>query len=181
MKMPKAGGTPTMLARIDGLASGEMILDENSVYWTITVTGTSTAPGILKIAKTGGDPVGLFPGPAAHVAGIATDGVDVYWADNDESNYKGSIMKVPAEGGTPTVLITNQDRPVSIAVDATNVYWTTYATLPSSGTVMKMPKTGGTPVMVASGLTAPRSVTVDASNVYWVCATSSGPVYQAPK
>jgi hypothetical protein len=181
MKMPKAGGTPTMLALTDGSPTGELILDENSVYFTTTGLGLSTAAGILKVAKTGGDPVGLFPGPAAHVAGLATDGVDVYWADNDESNYKGSIMKVPAAGGTPTVLVTDQDRPVSIAVDAANVYWTNYATLPSSGTVMKMPKAGGPPVMIAGGLTAPRSVTVDATNVYWVSAWTSGPVYQAPK
>jgi hypothetical protein len=46
---------------------------------------------------------------------------------------------------------------------------------------MKMSKTGGSTVMIAGGLTAPRSVTVDANNVYWVCATSSGPVYQAPQ
>ncbi len=41
-------------------------------------------------------------------------------------------MKVPLEGGTPSMLVSGQLRIQALAADATSVYWTT------SRTVMKL-------------------------------------------
>ncbi len=70
---------------------------------------------------------------------IATDGVNIYWADTNT----GTVSRCPVSGcnGTPTVLATGQAFADAIAVDATSVYWTTLGT-PNfdkrDGAVMKL-------------------------------------------
>ncbi len=53
----------------------------------------------------------------------------------------GSVMKVPATGGTPTAIASGQQQPVAIAVDGASVYWLnsgTAANKYADGTVMKL-------------------------------------------
>ena len=69
------------------------------------------------------------------IRGLTTDGVNLYWGENNGST--GGIMKC-AVGGcnqNPTMIATVQDVPTSIALDGTSVYWTTM-----SGNVMRANK-----------------------------------------
>jgi hypothetical protein len=57
----------------------------------------------------------------------------------------GRVMKVPIDGGTPTVLANGQSEPTYIAVDFASVYWINHG----DGTVMTTPIVGGAPVTLA--------------------------------
>lgn len=108
-------------------------------------------------------------------AGIAVRNGIVYWVNNVAG---GSVMSVPATGGVPTTIASNQDYPWAVAVDGNNVYWTNYdgasaifvGTPTNAGTVMEVPLGGGTPVTLASALQGPWGIAVDAANVYFTTA-----------
>ena len=72
---------------------------------------------------------GIGLGTTALAQGIATDGVNVYWAGND-TIYKAAVGA--ANGGKP--IATNQSGAAFVAVDATSVYWTNG----TANTVMKL-------------------------------------------
>jgi hypothetical protein len=92
---------------------------------------------IQRIPVGGGTPSplattsGLFP----NTVGLATDGVSVYWTlffENAQHTAQYSLSKVPASGGSPTVIDTyDGSAPGSlvfggmsaVAVDATSVYY----------------------------------------------------------
>jgi hypothetical protein len=54
---------------------------------------------------------------------IAIDATSVYWIDSDL--YTSKVMKVPMDGGTPTILASMDGHPSKVAVDDTSVYWVT--------------------------------------------------------
>jgi hypothetical protein len=97
------------------------------------------------------------------------DATHVYWTTDV------AVMKVPVNGGAPTILASGQKFPGGIVVDAANVYWTNGWDV---GTVMKVPLGGGTPTILASGQVTPGAIAVDATSVYW---TSGDSVRKAPK
>jgi formylglycine-generating enzyme required for sulfatase activity len=110
-------------------------------------------------------------GPAA----IAVDATNAYWTDSAD----GTVMKVPLDGGVPTLLASGQTPefvtsfPTPIAVDATSVYWT------NTHAVMKVALGGGAPTTLATGLSQPGAMAVDATNVYWTDG-SAGAVMKVP-
>ena len=94
-------------------------------------------------------------------AGAATDGTNVYWAEEG-----GNIKAVSINGAaTATTLASGQGTPVLVAVDSVNVYWANS----SSGTVMKCAKGGcnNNPTQMASGQSSPYGIAVDSTSVYW--------------
>jgi hypothetical protein len=86
--------------------------------------------------------------------GIAVDDANVYWIEQPgwwpmfPGTIDGRVMKVPVNGGTPTLLASGQDFPSSIRVNATGVYWTTWYPgceepyVPGSASVMRAPPDG---------------------------------------
>jgi hypothetical protein len=50
----------------------------------------------------------------------------------------GTVMKLPAAGGTPATLASGQHETGAIAVDATSVYWTAAGTGSNDGTIMRL-------------------------------------------
>jgi hypothetical protein len=106
---------------------------------------------------------------------LVLDATHAYWANTG----KGSIMKVPIAGGTPTLLATGQKGLESMAVDRTHLYWTDRATNMGDGTVMKLPLAGGAPVQLVGGQQYPSSIAVDATHVYW-SNYNSGAILRAP-
>ena len=105
--------------------------------------------------------------------GIAVHAGNVHWVDSS-----GTVMSVPAGGGTPATLASGQNGPSSIAVDDRNVYWTNAGDLDCSsqssvcgpnpdGSIVSVPIGGGAPKTLASGLCGPHSIAIDGSNVYF--------------
>jgi hypothetical protein len=134
---------------------------------------------VIKVPLTGGAATTLASVNNADPWGIVVDATSVYWV-NDEASVpgsnssehgKGSVMKVPLGGGTPTTLASGLTFPAGIAVDATNVYWTTAGdSIETASHIMKAPLSGGTATTLVSGLNMTNlytSIAVDATNVYW--------------
>jgi hypothetical protein len=108
---------------------------------------------------------------------VARAGTDLFITDfgkDVSAPADGRVLKVPAAGGTPVVLASQQALPRGIAVDADSVYYTLYGAKGSAqGSVMKVGRDGtcGTaptcPVVLASARKAPWSVVLDTDYVYW--------------
>lgn len=83
----------------------------------------------------------------------------VYWTDAG----KGTVSRVPVEGGTVTILASGGSQPEGIAVDQDCVYWTDF----EAGIVSKVHVTGGPSTILASQQDRPWSIIVAGGYVYW--------------
>lgn len=127
------------------------------------------------------------------ISWIAVDEETVYYVLATEN---GAVMRVPRDGGTPTVLASGQHSPWGLTVDATSVYWTTSGNLSdaqsdggqsfTSGSVMKVARTGGAPTTLVSSIPygfveigwSPPMVAVDDTSVYWTNVGFEDPTAQ---
>jgi hypothetical protein len=91
-------------------------------------TGVTFTPGALFFSVTTGvekmtlpdeTPRSIFS-DSKRAYGVATDGVNVYWADQTA----GTVSRVPVSGGATTVVVSGESRPTGVALDSTYVYWT---------------------------------------------------------
>jgi hypothetical protein len=189
MKVALEGGAPTKLASIGylpdsdvlkGDGTGTIAVDATSVYWTDT---DNDFDSVRKVPLGGGTVKTLAQGSYGSGRSIAVDASSVYWTTSARAAgdwRDGTVMKVPIEGGSPTVLASAQATPRSIAVDSTSVYWTTAATPAggyADGGVMKAPREGGLATTLVSGQPDPCGIAVDATSVYWL--DSEGSVMRA--
>ncbi len=131
MSVAKSGGTATTLTSGGGGIPDGPAFDGTRLYWTTSGGWTAPIPPstLRALPATGGAPT-LVASPD-QPGDLAVDANDVYFADSDKT-----IMKVPKSGGTPTVLATQLNRPMSLVVDDSNVYWINEG----DGTVVKSPK-----------------------------------------
>jgi hypothetical protein len=108
MKVPIAGGAPTVLASGQSSPTG-IAVDGTDVYWTTAAVGN----GVMKVAKGGGVPMVVAAEPGSTVV---VDATSVYWSG------PAGVMKVDKGGGTPTSLLS----PFAGfgALDGTSIYWT---------------------------------------------------------
>ena len=175
MSVPIAGGAPVVVSNAAWLRATDSCLsfvaDATSLY-AVSSSGT-TGPGTTAAWK-----LNLDGGPGEELGGYqgglvfdtAVDATDVYWVDWP----KGSVMRVPIDGGAAVVVASGQSGPSAIAVDATNVYWTN--SYPPPLAVMKAPKAGGVPVVLGTiniPLATQNSLAVDATNAYLISADST--------
>ena len=111
MKVPVAGGSPTVLAPGSGCASA-ITADDANVYWI------DSLGRVLKMPVNGGSANALTPDVTSGGC-IAEDGVNAYWIDGN----RGQLMNAPIAGGPPTAAGPHACSLVDFALDATSIYW----------------------------------------------------------
>jgi sugar lactone lactonase YvrE len=163
--LPLGGGPPSPLVTVTAGSTGTDIriaVVEGRVYWSDSANGT-----INRIAD--GENTVLASGQA-NPRGLATDGVNVYWATLND----GNLRKIPVEGGAIVDLATGLSQPFAVAVDDRDVYWTMEgngAVGPhAAGAVCRVSVAGGAVEVLAEHQTDPYQLVLDADNVYWTDA-----------
>ena len=112
VRIPVGGGALTTVFAGRTGVTGRIALDGSSVYW-------QEANDIQKAPKLGGAVTTVIT--RAAITGLATDGVDLYLAENLNP---GNILKLPAGGGAVTTVFSGSFAITSVAVGATNFAWT---------------------------------------------------------
>jgi hypothetical protein len=109
--------------------------------------------------------------------GMASDGTNLYFANQGTAQLIGSVNKIPIGGGAVTPIASNQSGPIDVVLDATNVYWANQG----DGSIWKSDKTTPNPVKLAgpNGQGHAAHLRVDATNVYYT-DSSGGAVYRVP-
>jgi hypothetical protein len=94
----------------------ELAIDSANVYFTNDATNGDAHQVAKNANKSAGISLGPSPNPPG---GIATDGVNVYWAGNN------NVYKCPiGMANGCTVFVPNQTGASYVAVDSTSLYWT---------------------------------------------------------
>jgi len=138
-----------------------LTVDATNVYWG---TGFNNGGTVWKIPIGGGCPIQMIGGQAAP-HGMASDGTNLYFADQGATAASGSIQSIPISGTTATPIAMSQSTPLDVAVDATNVYWTNQG----DGSVWMSNKTTPSPVKLAgpNGANHAGYLAIDATYVYF--------------
>jgi hypothetical protein len=168
------------------LASGQqsptvLAIDRTNVYWLNQGTSTPYGKGdwfwngdgqVMKRPIAGGAPVVLaagraLVGPTYGIAALATDGVNVYWADvSADAGYEARIQRCSVDGCDNTPEPFTQAPAIALAADGSQIYWTEF-----SATVQACPVAGcGSRSIVLWGAgNAPcaTGLAVDADDAYW--------------
>ncbi|MEI9948033.1 MAG: hypothetical protein WDO74_03400 [Pseudomonadota bacterium] len=153
-KIPKAGGTTTMLSQFSGNNIKGIAVQGTNVFWGASNAGMN---GIMRQAISGGSAVAIAT--KADGGFLSVDGSYVYYTN------AGALMKALISGSTPVTLVSS-GATGAVAIDASNVYYL------GASTVMMVSKLGGTVTTLASGQTSPVDIAVDASSVYWLAGNA---------
>jgi len=152
---PLSTGTPYTITVLTQPIGGTCIVTNGS--------GTVAASNVsdIMVTCTGSSVLTTLASGQNHPRAITVNGGTVYWTTTQSAQTMfGTIMTVPAAGGTPTALAsgspTDPWNPMSIAVDFANVYFTNLdGGSATTGWVRKVPKGGGAVVQLASTLLSP--------------------------
>jgi hypothetical protein len=173
---PRTGGAATELFSTPNEILS-IAADQGRVYWTVGRDSDPVGGGVIMTSGPAGEALGPLAGTEGAPALVRAFSGWLFWVDEPMSR-EGTIMKMPARGGAPTVLAANQDVS-ALAADASGVYWTTSATtLPpaaADGALLRVPLLGGSPVTLVDGLTLSFGIALDETSVYW---TDIGPLLQ---
>jgi hypothetical protein len=156
-KVPIAGGDQTVVASLDGMNNGGLVVTGTDIILPVQPNSSSISFAVVPLA--GGSPrmIEIAGGENA----FAADASSIYYlnggcpCDNNNSNNGGGdinayaqVTKVPLDGSPVSVLATVTGLPGSIAVDADDVYWSTDVAL------WKVPLAGGQVTQIAGNLGA---------------------------
>lgn len=150
--LPKAGGTPVMLASGIELPAA-IAIDDTHVYWLDfgTFTGSGIKPNgkIERVTKTGESRQTLVSGLSAPLD-IALDATDVYFGELGFAlgNPSAGLRKVGKSGGTVTKL-TDGRAVAAINIVGTEVFYSSVVgTEASDPQVSRIATSGGTPTIL---------------------------------
>lgn len=190
LRIPIAGGTPVPLLTT-GKAIVALAADATHIYWEEEGIGPITLPDgpegstLRRIPKAGGEaetlvngalngligepPPGHLPGSWFPRGGLAVAGSEVVFADTNFST-SNRLMKIPVNGGAPTVLAQLPQAAGTLAAEGGSVFWV------DAGSVNSIPLAGGDPVMLAITPNTPLGIAVSAGSVFWTETT--GPAHK---
>jgi hypothetical protein len=186
-KMPRTGGSPTVIATLPApLYAVGIAIDGSNAYFTLS-TARPMVPdvpegAVMKVPLSGGTPTMLAPSPSPGPLALAS-GV-LYWVDRG-TGPDGRVQKVGVDGSAITTLA-QTNYPRLIGVDATDVFWTAEADSgPNGAWLYTVPIGGGMPNLVgfpagnlvASGV---RGLAVDATGAYTTATFTPVPPGTSP-
>jgi sugar lactone lactonase YvrE len=184
MKAPKTGGAPTGVVSSFNGNILELEADDDSVYWLDYDEG---GPGVFKAPVGGGNAIRLATGEG-QLEALALDDTHVYWADHVPETGMNRVMKVPIDGGVPTVLHSelfgNADL-ADLAVGPDGVYWNgAYGEDAESASIklMRISLAGAAPVTLVDE-PGVRHVALNSRYAYWTVELgdgSSGSIRKVP-
>jgi hypothetical protein len=114
-------------------ASLGVALDSNTVFWTVG----APVDTVLAVGKT--SPAGsgsTLAGSQANPQAVASDGLDVYWAN---TGVTSTIAECAIASCSPTTIVSGLNLPSALVVDSVAVYFTD-ANSGSNGTLWKIAK-----------------------------------------
>ena len=131
LRIPAAGGEPTVLGRSDGEID-RLAIDDANVYWADRLEGS-----LVAVPKTGGAPQALatdrgLPGS------LVVQGDALTWVEKRSE----SLWTMPKAGGTPRRLAQDFAGFANLVVDRRGVYWTNEAAVDGAFRVLTLGKTG---------------------------------------
>jgi hypothetical protein len=137
---------------------GFLAVDSADLFWTTTTTG-----GAWECSFTNcNNPLPIYRGMST--IGIATDGTQVYWADQQGGGDGGLVAGCDVSGQNPKTIAANLPVPVGVGVGPTGVYWTNSG----DGTLWGAPLDGGAAAQLGSSLASPMwFLKLDTQRVYW--------------
>jgi sugar lactone lactonase YvrE len=149
-----------------------LAVDALNVYWA---NGKVTPSGaVYKVPVNGGKPT-LVKDTLDNPHGIATDGIDVFWANIGS----GEIWKADGAGvTTPAPIVTGQSKPVDIVTTALGIVWLNSG----DGSIYSSDKNGGNVTQIIAGVDGgvhTGHLRVAGSTVYWT-DTAAGTIHSAP-
>jgi hypothetical protein len=174
MKAGLDGGAPAALVSLGaGHNFTQLVVSPTTAYWL-----NLASPYILSVPLAGGSVTTFYYDQNLYPIGIGIDSANVYYT---EETGLGPVMACPLDGGTPTMLATNNGTQ-SVVSDGTNVYYTSpNGNAPTfDGAVLRVPVDGGAAVTLATG-GAPQAIAVDGASAYFSRALDGTVVRVTPK
>ena len=170
---PITGGTPTLLASLDGTDGSSptagLILSGNTLYGTAIEGGVGSEDGIanngtvFSVPSGGGTPTVLtnfnFVDGSGPEAALTLSGSTLYGTTYSGGYGYGEVFSLPLSGGTPTVLTSFNGtvnalggiNPSSgLIISGNKLYGTAGGGPNGGGEIFSLPITGGTPTILTS-------------------------------
>jgi hypothetical protein len=166
-RIPKAGGSPQVLAAARVLGVPSLAVDDKAVYFSAREdAGVTTYVGW--IPKSGGaiTTIASHLGAARRVK--VSDGF-VYWLVDPQPRGGGGVARAPIGGGrVQSITPSTYAADAWLAVDDQYAYWTAYGDKGrSSGHIYRTPRDGsGAVAVLGSGLDSPYAIAADARNIF---------------
>jgi len=144
--------------------------DGNYIYW-LEGKGFSEAK-LVRINKSGGLPETVCESISNPIQSAIT-----YASNNIFVGTYGQLLKIPTNGGTPTVLAEGPDiEPFGIITYQGSVYWKNYNRPEDQQSVRSVPAVGGSISVVAANVKQVANLVATSSGLYW---TEAEPPYKA--
>jgi len=170
-RIPKAGGTPLLLARFPQYSAHYLDVDGSYIY---VDDGDDR---IVRIPKGGGAPE-ILTQPQVNPQSLRVDDSGIYWLTGTSLvGSEGGVVTTALDGGeTRTLTHSRYVGPGKLTLDADTVYFSIYDQFgEGQGSVYRVAKAGGTPeVAIATGLTSPYALVVVGPDLFVTTGASTG-------
>lgn len=165
-RVPAVGGPPELVGRTSNPVQqsvNAVVTVGERVYWDNPYGGS-----IDSTVLTGGpvESVYVAPDSACGPTPIATDGTSLFWAES----CRGTVLKMPAAGGSVTVLASGQGWVSDLRHDGEHLYWVATLDMYSDhprAQVVRVHRDGGVPSVLAEQPGGAWAIAIDPTHVYW--------------